>query len=87
MAGYTNNEKLLIYIFYESLTDEKSKWYLRLKKDQISTWRDLIRAFLEHYKYMLNTAPDRLTLQNMKKGSSESYKEYTIRWKNVSLLV
>ena len=60
---------------------------MKLKKDQIRTWRDLVRAFLERYKYMLETAPDRLTLENMKKGPDEDYKEYAIRLKNVASMV
>ena len=79
MAGHNRNEDLLIYVFYESLTGAASRWYMGLKKDQIHTWRDLVRAFLEWYKYMLETAPDWMTLQSMKKGPDEDYKEYTIR--------
>ena len=60
---------------------------MKLKKDQIRTWRDLARAFLERYKYMLETAPDRLTFHNMKKGLDKDYKEYAIRWKNVASIV
>ena len=33
---------------------------------------------------MVGTAPDRLTLQDMKKGPDESYKEYIVRWKGVA---
>ena len=62
MAGHTRNEDLLIYVFYESLTGATAQWYTRLKKDQIRTWRDLAREFLKRYKYMLEIAPDRLTL-------------------------
>ena len=36
---------------------------------------------------MIEAAPDRLTLQNMKKGPNEDYKEYAIRWKNVASMV
>ena len=36
---------------------------------------------------MLETVPDRLTFQNMKKGLEEDYREYAVRWKNVALLV
>ena len=57
------------------------------KKRQICTWRDLARAFLERYKYLLETTPDRLTLQSMKKGPNEDYKEYAVRWKNTASMV
>ena len=36
---------------------------------------------------MLETAPDRLTLQSMKMGPDEDYREYAIRWKNVTSMV
>ena len=87
MAGHARNEDLLIYAFYESLTGAAAQWYMKLKKDQIRTWRDLVRAFLERYKYMLETVPNRLTFQIMKKGPDEDYRDYTIRWKNAASMV
>ena len=62
MAGHARNEDLLIYMFYESLTGAAARWYMGLKRDQIRTWRDLAREFLKRYKYMLEIAPDRMTL-------------------------
>ena len=87
MTDHTRNEDLLIYVFYESLTETAAQWYTKLKKDQIHTWRDLTRAFLERYKYLLETTPDRMTLQCMKKRPEENYKEYAVRWKNVASMV
>ena len=45
MTMHAHNEKLLIHIFQESLTGAASEWYLRLKRNQACTWRDLSRAF------------------------------------------
>ena len=36
---------------------------------------------------MLETAPDRMTLQCMKKRPDEDYREYAVRWKNVASMV
>ena len=74
MVGHARNEDLLIYVFYESLTGTAAQWYTKLKKDQIHTWSDLARAFLERYKYLLKTALDRMTLQCMKKRLKENTK-------------
>ena len=74
MAGHAHNEELLIHEFYDSLVGAAAQWYTKLKKGQISTWRDLAQAFLEGYKYMLETAPDLLTLQSMKSGPDEDYR-------------
>ena len=74
-------------MFYDSLVGTAAQWYMKLRKDQIRTWRDLVRAFLERYKYMLETTPNRMTLQCMKKRPDEDYKEYAVRWKNVASMV
>ena len=87
MAGHAYNEDLLIHVFYDSLVGTAAQWYMKLRKDQIRTWRDLAQIFLERYKYMLETALDRMTLQCMKKRSEENYREYAIRWKNVASMV
>ena len=87
MAGQAHNEDLLIHVFYDSLTGVATRWYMKLRKDQIRTWRDLARAFLERYKYMFETILDRLTLQSMRKGPDEDYKKYAVRWKNVASMV
>ena len=58
MVGHARNEDLLIYAFYESLTEAAVRWYMGLKRDQIRTWRDLAWEFLKRYKYMLETTPD-----------------------------
>ena len=60
---------------------------MKLKKDQIRTWRDLVWAFLERYKYMLEIAPDRMTFLCMKKRPDEDYREYAVRWKNMASMV
>ena len=50
MVGHARNKDLLIHVFYDSLAGVAAQWYTKLKKDQIRTWRDLARAFLERYK-------------------------------------
>ena len=87
MARHAHNEGLLIHVFYDSLIGAAAQWYRGLKKNQIRTWRDLARVFLERYKYMLETAPDRLILQSMKKGLDEDHKKYAVRWKNAASTV
>ena len=47
MTVHVHKEKLFIHVFQESLIGVASKLYLRLKRNQAYTWRDLFRAFLE----------------------------------------
>ena len=37
MVGHTNNEKLLIHVFQDSLIEATLKWYLKLRRNQIHT--------------------------------------------------
>ncbi|WRX29828.1 Retrotransposon gag domain - like 10 [Theobroma cacao] len=69
------------------LTKSAAKWYAQLDKNHISSWKDLARAFLVQYKHILDMAPDRLSLQNMEKRDTESFKEYTQRWRDIAAQV
>ncbi|XP_039039029.1 uncharacterized protein LOC120176748 [Hibiscus syriacus] len=84
MAGYTENEKLLIHCFQDSLTGSKIKWYNQLTRSQIKSWRDLARAFYEQYRHVTELVPDRWTLQNMEKRHNETFRQYAQRWRDVA---
>ena len=76
MSTYTNNDKLFIYCFQESLTGVAAQWYLRLDKTHIRSWTDLARAFLSQHKHAADFTPDRLALKTMEKKFSESFRDY-----------
>ncbi|XP_017976457.1 PREDICTED: uncharacterized protein LOC108661972 [Theobroma cacao] len=84
MASYAHDDKLLIHCFQDSLTGAAVKWYVQLDRNRIYTWKDLTRAFVAQYKHVTDMAPDRLSLQNMEKKPTESFKEYAQRWRNVA---
>jgi len=60
---------------------------MHLEPTQISSWKDLVDAFLKQYKYNINMALDRLQLQNMTKKSSKTFKEYAQRWRELTAQV
>ena len=62
ITGHTSNDKLLIHCFQDSLTGFATRWYNQLSKDQIRSWTDLAKAFLVQYKYMTDSALDRISL-------------------------
>ncbi|KAL4342593.1 hypothetical protein GQ457_08G002670 [Hibiscus cannabinus] len=87
MEGYLKDEDLLIHCFHDSLVGPAAIWYNRLSKDQVQTWGDLVRAFLEQYKYTLNLAPSRQLLQSIEMRLDESFKGYALRWRNIAAQV
>ncbi|KAL4362535.1 hypothetical protein GQ457_04G019340 [Hibiscus cannabinus] len=84
MTGYENDDKLFIHCFQNRLTGSAMQWYNQLRRTQVSTWRELARAFKEHYKHVLDMVLDRLTLQNIGKKDKESFREYVQRWRDIA---
>ena len=62
MTGHTNNDKLLIHCFQDSLTGSMIRWYNQLSRENVRSWTDLAKTFLVQYKHMTDTAPDRMSL-------------------------
>ena len=62
MSAYTDNDKLLIYCFHDSLTGVAAQWYLKFDRAHIRSWKDLVRAFLTQHKHATDFTPDRLSL-------------------------
>ena len=47
----------------------------------------MAKAFLVQYKHMTDTAPDRMSLQNMEKKASKSFREYAHKWRDLATQV
>ncbi|XP_028223068.1 uncharacterized protein LOC114404171 [Glycine soja] len=84
MSMYTDNHKLLIHFFQDSLTGAALKWYMNLDSASIRTFNDLGEAFIRQYKYNLDMAPDRDQLRAMTQKKKETFKEYAQRWREVA---
>ena len=83
ITSYTKNEMLLIHYFQDSQIGSATLWYNQLDKNNIYSRRDLGKAFLTQYKYMTNSALDRMFFQNIKKKSNETFCEYVYRWRDL----
>ena len=83
MTGYISNDKLLIHYFQNSLGRSTTRWYNLLSRDQNKSWTNLAKAFLVQYKHMTDTALDRLSLQNMKKKTTKTFREYAHKWRDL----
>ena len=87
MSAYTDNDKLLIFCFQESLTGIAAQWYLKLDRTHVRSVKDLTRAFLTQHKHATDFTPDKLSLQTMKKKYNENFRDYTQRWRTVDTQV
>lgn len=82
MTEVVHDEKLIVHFFHKSLIGAALKWYMQLDSFMIKTWKDLVDAFIRKYCYNLDITITRNDLYNMEKKSTESFKEYTQRWRD-----
>lgn len=65
----------------DSLSGSALSWYTRLDNTKIRKWKDLVKAFVEQYKFNIKVAPERSSLLVMEKGNKETVREYALRWR------
>lgn len=87
MSVYSSDEKLLMHFFQDSLAGASLEWYMQLESIYIRNWRDLVEAFVKHYHYNIDMAPNRTQLQNLTQGTNESFKEYAHKWRELAVRV
>ncbi|XP_050897422.1 uncharacterized protein LOC127104276 [Lathyrus oleraceus] len=87
MAAHSSDEKLLMHFFQDILSGASLEWYMQLERMHIRTWRELAEAFLKHYQYNSDMAPNRTQLQSLSQKPDESFKEYAQRWRDLAARV
>ncbi|XP_070019999.1 uncharacterized protein [Nicotiana sylvestris] len=81
LRGAERNEKLLMAYFGESLTRVASERFLDQDTSRWYVWNDMAQAFVNQFQYNINIALNRISLSNLKKKPSESFREYVINWR------
>ncbi|KAK2398467.1 hypothetical protein QL285_048404 [Trifolium repens] len=84
MSSQTDNDKLLIHYFHDSLTGAALRWYMDLDSTDICNFNDLANAFIRQYNYNSYLAPDRDELRALTQREKESFKEYAQRWRELA---
>src|ERR1051325_8887154 len=81
---HTDDRKLWMHYFQESLSGTQLEWYYQLENDRIHTWSDLADAFYRQYEYNAELTPTRMQLQSMSMGRDEKFKEYAQKWRDLA---
>jgi len=72
MSALTDDDKLLVHFFHESLSGAALRWCIQLDRSKLRSWKDLADAFLRQYKFNCDVAPTRRDLQNLVGKASRS---------------
>ncbi|KAJ9132215.1 hypothetical protein P3X46_034009 [Hevea brasiliensis] len=81
MSALTEDDRLLVHFFHESLSGAALRWCIQLDRSKLRSWKDLADAFLKQYKFNCDIAPTRRDLQNLVQKDKESFKKYAQRWR------
>lgn len=57
-----------------------------LDNTKIQSWKDLVDAFFQQYKYNMDNAPNRTNLSFLGKGDKENMIEHAQRWRDMAIL-
>ncbi|XP_050890644.1 uncharacterized protein LOC127096065 [Lathyrus oleraceus] len=87
MSAYSEDERLLVHFFQDSLARAYLEWYMYLKRTYIRKWRDLVEAFVKHYQYNIDMASNMTQLQSLTQGQNEPFKEYAQKWRELAARV
>lgn len=81
MDAYSDDDRLLMHFFQDSLNEVSLDWYMQLEGTHIRTWREMDEAFLKHCQYNTNMAPNLMQLQNLTQKYEDTFKEYVQQWR------
>lgn len=76
MVAYSDDDRLLMHFFQDSLSGASLDWYMQLEGTHIQSWRDMVEAFLKNYQYNTDMALNHTQLQNLTQKHDETFKEY-----------
>ncbi|PKI61318.1 hypothetical protein CRG98_018309 [Punica granatum] len=81
MLQYWDYEEFVIHSFQDSLSGSTLDWFMSLKADDIPTWADLSRKFIDQYQYCAETPPTLLELSMKEMAQGQRFEEYTTKWR------
>ncbi|PKI64638.1 hypothetical protein CRG98_014976 [Punica granatum] len=79
-SQYWDYEEFVIHSFQDSLSGSALDWFMSLKAEDISTWADLSRKFIDQYQYCAETPPTLLELSMKEMAQGQRFEEYATKW-------
>ncbi|PKI38253.1 hypothetical protein CRG98_041352 [Punica granatum] len=80
MLQYWEYEEFVIHSFQDSLSGSALDWFMSLKAEDIPTWTDLFRKFIDQYQYCAETPPTLLELSMKEMAQGQRFEEYATKW-------
>ncbi|PKI67250.1 hypothetical protein CRG98_012356 [Punica granatum] len=81
MLQYWEYEEFVIHSFQDSLSGSALDWFMSLKVEDIPTWEDLSRKFIDQYRYCAEAPPTLLELSTKEMARGQRFEEYAAKWR------
>ena len=70
-----SQEYIRMHLFRQSLTGRAKKWLKQVKPNTLTTWREVVKAFLKHFISEEKTAEMRRKIASFEQEADESLGE------------
>ncbi|XP_060187222.1 uncharacterized protein LOC132616669 isoform X2 [Lycium barbarum] len=81
LRGAGGKQELLMVYFGESLTGLASEWFIDQDFTKWRIWDDMAQDFVQQFQYNIDLVLDKKSLINLKKKTTENFREFAIRWR------
>jgi len=81
LVGVGKDEAIRMKLFIRSLTGEALDWYTSRDPQKWNSWGAMAQEFMDRFKFNTEAIPDRFYLMKLEKKSTESFREYAMRWR------
>ncbi|PKI59984.1 hypothetical protein CRG98_019616 [Punica granatum] len=80
-APPTHFFEFVIHSFQDSLSGSALDWFMSLRTEDIPTWEDLSRKFIDQYRYCAEASPTLLELSTKEMAQGQRFEEYATKWR------
>ncbi|KAJ8574068.1 hypothetical protein K7X08_010579 [Anisodus acutangulus] len=81
LVGVGKNQAIIMKIFIRSLTGEALDWYTSQDPRKWHDWGTMAQDFVDRFRFNTDTVLDRFYLMKLEKKSTETFREYAMKWR------
>ncbi|XP_070029402.1 uncharacterized protein [Nicotiana sylvestris] len=87
LVGVGKDEWICMKLFMRSPTGDALSWYISQNPKKWVNWVTMASDFMDRFRFNTENAPDIFYIQNLKKKPTETFHEYTTRWRSEAAMV
>ncbi|XP_060182369.1 uncharacterized protein LOC132612039 [Lycium barbarum] len=78
LVGVGKDQAIRMKLFIRSLTVD---WYTCQDPQKWHSWGEMAQEFMDRFRFNTETIPDRFYLMKLERKSTETFREYAMRWR------